>query len=321
MPVDKMPSTHLEADFISAFIDDIAHSTKKGRATGTAENVAVAEKIAAEFKALGLKPGGDNGSYFQTFTARSMSTRNIIGILPGESDEFIVYGAHMDHIGIVSNKINPGADDNASGTTSVVASARAFMKNNVKLKRSIMFILFSGEEMGLLGSIHFVKNPTVPLNKIRYMVNNDMIGRYKGTLQVLGVERSIEGNEIARDLVSKSGLKPKYLSEAGAGGSDHMPFKEKGIPTAAFFTELHSDYHKPSDTIDKINKKDLQTVAGIAADMVYRLSEVDSITNASFAYAPIEVDGVSEGIHGHGGCAPGLVSFEEVQANLAEIKQ
>lgn len=320
-PIDKAPSAHLESDFISSFIDEIADKSKKGRGTGTAENKAVAQKIAEQFKELGLKPGGDNNSYFQAFSAKGKPTNNIIGILPGESDEYIVLGAHMDHIGIVNGQINPGADDNASGTTGVVASARAFLKNQVKLKRSIVFMLYSGEEMGLLGSIYFVKNPTINMKKVKFMVNLDMIGRYRPEkpMEVIGVEKTIEGNQITRDLISKSGIKSKYIGEVSAGGSDHMPFKQIGIPIAFLHTGLHNEYHKPGDTVEKIDKKSLQTIAGIGADLAYELAKIDNFTSASFAYAPIELDGYTDGIH-HQSCEPGLVTFEEVQNNLSSLR-
>lgn len=318
--VDAPPSTHMDAEFISSFIDEIAGKKGAGRGTGSPENKAVAQKIADEFKALGFKAGGDNGSYFQAFSAKGRATQNIIGVLPGETDEYIVIGAHMDHLGVVNGQTMYGADDNASGTTGLMASARAFAKNNVKLKRSIMFIAFSGEEMGLLGSIHFVKNPTIPIKNVKFMVNMDMIGRYNKEMEVLGIEKSIEGNSITRELVSKTAIKPKYLAEVSAGGSDHMPFKEIGIPTATFHTGLHAEYHKTGDTTEKINKDVLKTIAGIAADLTHRLAKIDAITSSKYALVPIEVDGYADGVHSSAGCQPGLVTFEELQSNLSSLK-
>lgn len=319
-PIDQAPSTHLEADFINSFIDDIAGSKAAGRGTGSQENKQVAEKIAAEFKALGFKEGGDNGTYFQAFSAKGRATQNIIGILPGETDEYIVMGAHMDHLGVTNGRTYPGADDNASGTTGLVASARAFAKNTVKLKRTLVFIAFSGEEMGLLGSLHFVKHPTIDIQKVRFMVNMDMIGRYRKEMDVIGLEKTIEGNSITRELIAKTNLKPAYLGEVSAGGSDHMPFKQIGIPTGTFHTQLHNEYHQPTDTLEKLDRDSLKTIAGIAADLAYRLAKSETITSANFALAPIALDGYTDGIHKHGGCEPGLVTFEEVQSNLSALK-
>ncbi|RZA25183.1 MAG: M20/M25/M40 family metallo-hydrolase [Proteobacteria bacterium] len=318
--VEYTPSAYLETAFISSFLDDIAGPKGNGRGTGSPENQAVAQKIADEFKALGFKAGGIGGSYFQAFNAKGRETQNIIGILPGETDEFIVIGAHMDHLGSVNGQVYPGADDNASGTTGLIASARAFAKNPSKLKRSVVFIAFSGEEMGLIGSLYFVKNPTIDLQKIKFMVNMDMIGRYRQEFDVIGLEKTIEGNSIARELIAKTNVKPKYLGEVSAGGSDHMPFKQIGIPTGTFHTQLHDEYHQPTDTIDRLDKTNLKTIAGIASDLTFRLANSESITSAAYALIPIQLDGYTDGVHQHGGCEPALASFEEIQSNLSALK-
>ncbi len=318
--VEYTPSANLETAFISNFLDEIAGPKGNGRGTGSAENQVVAQKIADEFKALGFKAGGTNGSYFQAFNAKGKDTQNIIGILPGETDEFIVMGAHMDHLGSMNGKVYPGADDNASGTTGLIASARAFAKNPAKLKRSVVFIAFSGEELGLIGSLYFVKNPTIDLQKVKFMVNMDMIGRYRQEFDLIGLEKTIEGHSLARELISKTNIKAKFLSEVSAGGSDHMPFKQIGIPTGTFHTQLHEEYHQPTDTIDKLDKTNLKTIAGIASDLTFRLANSESITSAAYALIPIQLDGYTDGVHQRGGCEPAMASFEEIQSNLSALK-
>jgi hypothetical protein len=314
-----LPSNHIESQFISDFIDEIAGVRGNGRATGSVENLAVAQTIADQFKVLGMKGGGTGGSYFQAFNARGKITRNIIGILPGETDEFIVIGAHMDHLGLVDGQVYPGADDNASGTAGLVAGARAFAKLQMKLRRSIVFIAFSGEEMGLLGSLHFVTYPTIDLGKVKFMLNMDMIGRYREQVDVIGFEKTIEGQAIVRELLAKTQLNGHFLGEAATGRSDHMPFKQMGIPTGTFHTQLHADYHLPTDTVEKINVPALKTIAGVASDLAFRLANSESITSTAFALMPISVEGYTDGIHSQGGCEPALVSFEEVQRGLSAI--
>ena len=192
------------------------------------------------------------------------TTSNLIGMVEGTDpalkDEYVVVGAHYDHIGMGDENslaaspepsIHYGADDNASGTAGIIELARAVSAS--PLKRSVLFMAFSGEEKGLLGSKHWVSTPTVPLEKIAAMINLDMIGRLKdGKLNVQGLGTSSLWPAVVDS--AKKGLPLTVTTTAdGFGPSDHSSFTGKGIPVLFFFTGLHGDYHRPSDTWEKIN--------------------------------------------------------------------
>lgn len=209
--------------------------------------------------------------------------RNVVGVLEGSDaqlkNEVIVLGAHYDHLGNGgegslaprSGEIHHGADDNASGVAGLLELARTFAAHRKEMRRTIVFIAFSGEEEGLIGSNYYVNNPLVPLAQTVAMINMDMIGRMKdGKLTVGGVGSSPDFNSlvssanIVKELVKKGegGAQNEYvasnlfnlaLSEDGYGPSDHSSFYSKQIPVLFFFTNSHEDYHKPSDTAEKIN--------------------------------------------------------------------
>lgn len=189
-------------------------------------------------------------------------TRNVVAFLPGNDpqlrDEIIVLGAHLDHLGFGqvgtmgrSREIHNGADDNASGSASVLEMAEyyAHYKTN---RRSMLFVLFAGEEEGLIGSRYFVNNPTIDLSKVTAMVNFDMVGRLKDDkLVVEGTGSSPIWPELL-DSVDKQGLTTRYSPGTG-GGSDHSSFASKQVPVVFFFTNIHPDYHRPTDDWEAIN--------------------------------------------------------------------
>jgi len=192
--------------------------------------------------------------------------RNVIGALPGTDPnlkaEWVVVGAHYDHLGLGNRnslapsqigQVHHGADDNASGTAGVMELARIAAKNNHAWKRSVLFIAFAGEEIGLLGSSDFANHPTVPIKSIDAMINMDMIGRVSNDrLFIGGIGTSPSLKQILEDLNKPVGLALNF-SDSGYGSSDHTSFNAKKIPVLFFFSGLHTDYHKPSDTSDKIN--------------------------------------------------------------------
>ncbi|MCS7065486.1 MAG: M20/M25/M40 family metallo-hydrolase [Fimbriimonadales bacterium] len=205
--------------------------------------------------------------------------RNVIGFLPGSDpakrEEMIVIGAHYDHLGFgevgslapESGDIHHGADDNASGTAGLLELARMLSADRAKLPRSVLFIAFSGEEEGLVGSAYFVRNPTVPLEKIIAMINLDMIGRMTNDrLSVSGIGSSPQWEEIVK-AANSEGL-TLSLSQTATGGSDHTSFFLRNIPVLFFFTGMHPDYHRPSDTWEKINYEGQAKVV----QMVYRVT-------------------------------------------------
>ena len=208
---------------------------------------------------------------------------NVIGMLEGSDPvlkkEYVVIGAHYDHLGRGgegsgslaprSGDIHYGADDNASGTAGVLELARVFSAQNPRLKRSVIFMAFGGEEEGLLGSNYYVNHPLIPLASTVAMINMDMIGRMKDRrLVVGGVGTATEWREILAAGTENFQL---TLNEDGFGPSDHSSFYGKQIPVLFFWTGTHNDYHKPSDTFEKINYDDeagiLRMVVGIVKKM------------------------------------------------------
>jgi len=190
------------------------------------------------------------------------TVNNVLAYLPGETDEYVVLGAHYDHLGRGNfdslapsqiGQVHPGADDNASGTAGLLELARRLAPMKGKLRRGILFASFAGEELGLLGSAEWVKEPTRPLEKAVAMLNMDMIGRIKDDkVYIGGVGTGSSFQSLLEQAQSKSGFKIEY-SPGGYSSSDHTSFVSKRIPVLFFFSGLHSDYHKPSDTWEKIN--------------------------------------------------------------------
>lgn len=194
------------------------------------------------------------------------SVNNVLGYLPGQTDEYVIVGAHYDHLGRGNfdslapsqiGQIHPGADDNASGTAGVLELAQRLAPMKGQLRRGILFMTFAGEELGLLGSAEWVKEPTRPLDKAVAMINMDMIGRIKDDkvyIGGVGTGSTFQGLLDKAQEATKSGFKIEY-SQGGYSSSDHTSFVTKRVPALFFFSGLHSDYHKPSDTWDKINSE------------------------------------------------------------------
>jgi len=204
-------------------------------------------------------------------------TSNVCGFLEGNDpklkDEYLVIGAHYDHLGMggdgslykgTDEQIHNGADDNASGTAGVLELAEKFASIKNQLKRSIIFVTFSGEELGLLGSNHFVNHPPVPVEKMVTMLNLDMVGRLNAekTLTIYGTGTSSKWKELLNQKNSDS-LQLSFNDE-GFGPSDQSSFYGKAIPVLFFFTGVHSDYHRPSDDAELINSTGEEKVLNYA---------------------------------------------------------
>lgn len=211
---------------------------------------------------------------------------NVVGMLEGSDPllkkETIIVGAHYDHLGRggegslapSSGDIHHGADDNASGTAGVIELARLFTAQNPKPKRTIVFMAFGGEEEGLLGSNYYVNHPLLPLANTVAMINMDMIGRMKDRRLVIGgVGTAKEWRDIMAADTDKSFQ--LTLNEDGFGPSDHSSFYAKQIPVLFFWTGTHNDYHKPSDTFEKINYDDEALILKMVARIVNQLDAAD----------------------------------------------
>lgn len=203
---------------------------------------------------------------------------NVIGILPGTdpalAGEAIVIGAHYDHIGVIGEVVHPGADDNGSGTSVVVGLARAFAAAG-GAPRTLVFALFGGEELGLIGSSHYVSHPAVPLERTAAMLNFDMVGRLRDQrLRLGGVDSGTGLRAAAEAAVRASGIAAD-LRGSPSSPSDHSRFYAAGTPVLFFHTGAHEDYHRPGDTPDKLDADGMARVAAVGGDIVVRLAAGD----------------------------------------------
>jgi aminopeptidase YwaD len=228
------------------------------------------------------------------------TSHNVVGILRGNDpklkDEYIVLGAHYDHLGLGGPEslaasrdgIHHGADDNASGVAGLLELARVFGANQQNLRRSLVFVAFSGEELGLLGSAHYVRNAPMPLANTVAMLNMDMIGRLRNdNLTVGGIGTSPQWKTLVEDLNRPRGFSLK-LQEDGFGPSDHSSFYSKDIPVLFFFTGTHDEYHKPSDTPDTINVISQRAVVSYIHDITAAINQRDQ--RIEFSKAKVEGD-------------------------------
>jgi Zn-dependent M28 family amino/carboxypeptidase len=211
------------------------------------------------------------------------TVHNVDAYLPGTTNEYVIIGAHYDHLGLggqfslapkMTGTVHPGADDNASGTAGVIELARYFSKQP-KQKRGILFVTFAGEELGLLGSAFWAAHPELPLDNAVAMINMDMIGRAKnGKIYVGGSSSGSTLRAMLEQTVPKhADIKVDYSEGPESGSSDHTSFTAKKVPALFFFSGLHSDYHKPSDTWDKIDAPDAVKVLQLVADVTEQLRE------------------------------------------------
>lgn len=264
----------------------LADDKMKGRATGSQELENAANYIEHYFKKYKLQPKGTNG-YRQQFEAKvsrvkvadSIRTaQNIIGFIDNGAPYTIVIGAHYDHLGLgdfggsrdtITNigKIHNGADDNASGVAGLLELARIYGTNNSKEAYNFLFIAFSAEELGLLGSKYWTANPTIPLSSIDWMLNMDMIGRYtkENGLAIIGYGTSSTFPLIFKNITSTLNF---YLSKDGNGGSDQTSFYKKNIPVLFFHTGGHDDYHKIGDDADRINYEALKSIIQLEIQVI-----------------------------------------------------
>jgi hypothetical protein len=207
------------------------------------------------------------------------TVHNVVAYLPGSTDEYVILGAHYDHLGMGGpyslapgvTAIHPGADDNASGTAGVIELARWFAKQP-KQKRGILFLNFAGEEMGLLGSAWYVAHPELPLANAVAMINMDMIGRIRdGKVYVGGTASGSGLRALLEKVAPEYPLKVDFSEGPESESSDHASFLAGHVPSLFFFSGLHADYHKPSDTRDKKDAPDaaklLAMVAEVADDL------------------------------------------------------
>ena len=245
----------------------------------------IQEEIDTQLESRSFELAGPEAHLVSDVTRVRRPVRNVIGAIRGTNpelnNEWIILGAHYDHLGLggeysmersAAGLIHNGADDNASGTAGILELARVISENRVGLDRSVMFMAFAGEELGLFGSNHFVNYPTIELENAVVMLNFDMIGRLNNNRVFVGGVGTSPDFESQLDQFNEPiGLTLDY-SEAGSGSSDHTSFNIKKIPVLFFFSGLHSDYHRPSDTAEKINAEGARNVLMLAYNMIGHLA-------------------------------------------------
>lgn len=291
-PVEYVFSTEFLNQDLRKHIAFLASDGLGGREAGTSDEDASARYIADLFSDFGLDTLPGTTSYLQdftiTFSGSQRNVCNVVGYLPGTSgtDETVIIGAHYDHLGLGSfgslytgsaPMIHNGADDNASGTSGLLELAHYFSEN--RPKKNLLFIAFSGEEMGLFGSVHYVNNPLVNIDNTLAMINMDMIGRLRNNdLVIFGMESSEPWEGIVTSVDSNLNL---LLEQAADGASDHASFNSAEIPVLHYHTELHPEYHHPADDIDLINFDGIVNVLTHLKDVVFKL---DGLNMADLPY-------------------------------------
>ena len=345
------------AERIRSDIAYLADDRLEGRGTGTAGNDTAAAWLARRHTALGLRPiVVDSGAagctadpgragcrvFIQAFTARGaelahagkpegVHTQNVVSMIPGRdpalAGEFVVIGAHFDHLGRstigaldpwMRDAIRNGADDNASGTAAVLELARRFAAQPTR--RSIVVAHFTGEELGLLGSAWFVEHAPIALDSIAAMVNFDMVGRLQNNrLIVYGVGTA---RELPALLDSANVDVPKLKLDPvadGFGPSDHSSFYAKGIPVLHFFTDLHEDYHRASDDVWKINAPGEARVVAVAERVVREIADRPARLTAVRVAAP-RMSAAREGSNVYLGTIPDMASGDTPGLKLTGVR-
>lgn len=340
----RPPPARADAERLLRDITALADDRLEGRGTGTPGNDLAADYIARALRALRLRPvvtdSAGQPTFLQRFVARSaidahagqpsaLATQNVVALIPGTDPalrgQVVVLGAHFDHLGRnprsatdpkAGDAIRNGADDNASGTAAVLELARHFAARPPK--RSVLIALFSGEELGVLGSQYFLAHSPMPTDSMVAMLNFDMVGRLKDDkLLVYGVATAdelpalVDSANLASGAASRaSPLKVKALGD-GFGPSDHSSFYGKNIPVLHFFTDQHADYHAATDDVDKINAPGTARVVDLA--YVVARSLADRPTRITVRRAPAPT--VAFGARASGGPQVYLGSVPDMSAD------
>ena len=270
---------------VTRHVQVLADDSFEGREAGSRGGRAIGVYLGEQFQKAGLLPAGVGRTYFQPFGA---GYRNILGLVKGSDpklkEEVVIVSAHYDHVGYGNrqNSLGPigfihnGADDNASGVAGLLEIAEAIGKLPQPPRRSILFVLWDGEEKGLLGSKHWLEQPTVPLHQVTLMINMDMIGRLRSSrVEVYGT-RTTHGlrRTLARSNESL-GLQLDFDWEIKEN-SDHYSFYARGIPVLMLHTGLHDDYHRPSDDAELVNAEGARSVSELLLRTVLGVADADT---------------------------------------------
>jgi hypothetical protein len=338
-PIALSTSPSPDVASIRRDIEYLASDMLAGRATGS-EGLRLATNHAARrYEALGVRPFGN--SYFQSFTATSaisahtadagLGTRNVVAYLPGSDStlrgQALVIGAHIDHLGrgttgavdvAAGDAIRNGADDNASGTAAVLELARLLRANPTR--RSVVFVNFSAEEIGLIGSQYFVNHSPVPTDSIVAMLNFDMVGRLRGdSLIVYGVATAREMPQVLDRANADVGLTIRGVGD-GFGPSDHSSFFAKDIPVLHFFTNVHEDYHRATDDAHRINFAGAARVVSLAERVVRQLDDLPGRLTFVRSAAPAPVASSRTGPSVYLGTIPDMAAGDVKGLRLTGVR-
>ena len=264
----------------------LAADTLEGREAGSRGGRAAAHYIETRLQAAGLQGAGDGGRYVQRF---SPNYQNLIGVIlgadPALRGEYVLVGAHYDHVGYGNRRnsygpfgfIHNGADDNASGVATLLEVIDALAAAGWQPRRSVLFAFWDGEEKNLLGSRHWVRQPTVPFASVRMAINIDMVGRMVGDrLEVGGTRTGLGLRRLLSTPRLPEGMKLDFTWEY-KDNSDHWPLFEAGVPSLILHTGLHGDYHRPSDDVEKLNVPGMQQTAAYLIDALGQVSDADEL--------------------------------------------
>ena len=274
---DKIPTLFLSRAVAAQWLQESGKSLEE-----------IESQIDADLKPRSFALSGWSASGQTDISRNKITSMNVLGYLPGRgdlADELVVIGAHFDHVGMGGSgslapgtyEIHNGADDNASGTVGLLETARRLidLANNTPAetpRRSILFITFSAEELGLIGSEYYVNHPRFELSNTVAMLNLDMVGRVtENVLTVYGTGTAKEFDNLLTEVNEPIGFDIKRQPE-GVGPSDHQSFFLKGIPVFHFFSGFHPDYHRPSDDFDKINVNGISRVAELTVQLADRIA-------------------------------------------------
>ena len=292
---NKIPEVPMQED-----VRILASDSLMGRETGSEGAAMAAQYLEKRMQDLRLKPFDSDQDYFQEFsfkprrdphaqieygaaTDSSQNGANLLGLIDNGGARTVILGAHYDHLGLGGEgslyrgepAVHNGADDNASGVAVLLRLAR-MLQEWPEAADNYLIIFFSGEEMGLLGSNYFSKNPTLSLEEVPYMINLDMVGRLRqdSTLSISGTGTTPIWDQMLHSLNPGFEL---VLNESGVGPSDHTSFYLQDIPVLHFFTGQHEDYHKPSDDPEKLNYDGMEAIAGYLFDLLKAMEKQEDI--------------------------------------------
>lgn len=284
---------HVDEKTLKEHVAVLASDAYEGRAAGFPGNEKAVAYLVAQAKDLGLKPAGTDG-YVQEFTFRGgRKAKNVIAVWEGTDlkDRYVMIGAHLDHVGTADQRVGGqggrpteddriwnGADDNGSGTSTCLAVAKGFTRSGLRARRSILFCWWNAEEAGLLGSRHWTREPTLPLERVVYCLNVDMIGRNPQRPVDVEGSRNAEGLALEKILTSAFDaegaaytLYPHY-NEA-MFRSDGVNLLRQGIPASMLFTYWHADYHRVGDHAEKLAYPRLAKIARASLRILYAIAD------------------------------------------------